>query len=72
MQYQLGTLATCATVFVYVVLRTHRKRSAIKDVPGPVNPSWIFGTSPDGQPGPFHLWAYGTDCEKPKDTIGIS
>jgi len=74
MQYQLGALATCAAIFVYVVLRSHRKRFAIKDVPGPVNPSWIFGTSPDGQPGPFHplLWVDGTDYETFKDTNGIS
>jgi len=66
MQYQLGALATCAAVFVYVILRRHGKRSAIKNVPGPVNPSWIFGTSPDGQPGPFNPlppWADRADCE---------
>ena len=46
MQYQLGALATCTAIFVYVFLRKYRKPSAIRDVPGPANPSWIFGTSP--------------------------
>ena len=54
MQYQLGALAACTAVFVYVLLRRHRKPSAIRDVPGPVNPSWIFGTFPKGQSEPFH------------------
>ena len=36
---------SCATVFVYVFLRRRRRLSAVGDVPGPVNPSWIFGTS---------------------------
>ena len=33
----------CAAVFVYVFLRRKRRISAVGDVPGPVNPSWIFG-----------------------------
>ena len=45
MQYRFEALVTCATVLVYMVFRWHRKRSAIRDVPGPANPSWIFGTS---------------------------
>ena len=43
MNYQLGTLATCTAAFVYIILRRLRKPSTIKDVPGPANPSWIFG-----------------------------
>ena len=46
MQYQLGALATCVAALVYAILRRHKRLSAIKDVPGPVNPSWIFGMSP--------------------------
>ena len=49
MQYQLGALTTCAAVFVYVFFRRRRRLSAIRDVPGPVNPSWIFGMSPGYQ-----------------------
>ena len=55
MQSQLGALVTCAAILVYAFLRRCRRLSAIRDVPGPVNPSWIFGTSPDDQPGPFRL-----------------
>lgn len=63
MQYQLGALAACAAVVFYAVIRKYRKRSVIKDVPGPVNPSWIFGMSPGGRPGPFQpLPVDGTDC----------
>jgi len=61
MQYQLGALAACVAAPVYVFLRRYRKVSTIRDVPGPVNPSWIFGTSPEGQPGPFAL-LLGVDC----------
>ena len=46
MGYQLGVLVTCAAVFGYVFLRRGRKLPAIRDVPGPVNPSWIFGMFP--------------------------
>ena len=58
MQYQLGALATCTAIFVYVFLRRYRKPSAIRDVPGPANPSWIFGMSPA-----FHLFlqVYSTE-----------
>ena len=65
MQYELGTLATCAALFVYVFLRRHRRLSAIKDVPGPANPSWIFGTSMKGQSDPFYLllWIESAECE---------
>lgn len=45
MDYQLGTLAICGTVLVCIIQR-HRRLSTIRDVPGPVNPSWIFGRSP--------------------------
>jgi len=44
MQYQLEALAALAAVIiVYAVLRRQRKLSSIRDVPGPVNPSWLFG-----------------------------
>jgi len=46
MGYQLGALATCVAVFVYVSLRWRRKSPTIKDLPGPANPSWIFGMCP--------------------------
>ena len=55
MQYQLGALMTCAALFVYVFLRRRRRLSVIRDVPGPMNLSWIFGMSPEGQSNPFHL-----------------
>ena len=45
MQYQLEALATCVAVFVYAILRRQRKLSSIRDIPGPANPSWIFGIS---------------------------
>jgi len=69
MQYQLGALATCTAIFVYVFLRRYRKPSAIRDVPGPANPSWIFGTSPA-----FHLLLQPItlNVKNPKDTNGIS
>ena len=44
MGYQLGALATCVAALVYISLRRCRKLSTIEDVPGPMNPSWIFGT----------------------------
>jgi len=43
MDYQLG--ATCVLFFVCAFIRRRRELSTIKDVPGPVNPSWIFGMS---------------------------
>ena len=43
MQYQLGALTAAAVVFVYAFLRRRRRLSPIRDVPGPANPSWIFG-----------------------------
>ena len=52
---QLGALAICVAVFFCVFLRRRRKLSAIRDVPGPVNPSWIFGMSPEGQSDPFYF-----------------
>lgn len=48
MQYQLGALATCAAVFAFVVLRRRKRLHTIRDIPGPANPSWIFGMSPEG------------------------
>ena len=64
MQYQLGALATCAVVFVYAMLRTRRRPSTIKDVPGPVNSSWIFGMSPQSI-RPLRLPPHidNTDCD---------
>ena len=55
MQYQLGALVACTAVFAYAFLRRHRKLSTIRDVPGPLSPSWIFGMSPEGQYDPFRL-----------------
>ena len=43
MQSQLGALAAGAVVFVYLFLRRRNRLHAIRDVPGPENPSWIFG-----------------------------
>ena len=43
MEYKLGVPAACVAVFVYALLRRRRRLSAIRDVPGPANPSWIFG-----------------------------
>ena len=64
MEYQLAALAACAAVFAYVLLRRGRKLSAVRDVPGPVNPSWIFGMFPVGRLGPFASpVAYSTDRE---------
>jgi len=72
MGHQLGALATCAVVFVYVFLRRGRKLPAIRDVPGPANPSWIFGTFPAGQPGPFasSRWSMTLSAKPFKDTSG--
>ena len=49
MGYQLAALV-CVVALVYVFLQRCKKFTTIKDVPGPVNPSWIFGMSPAGQP----------------------
>ena len=73
MGYQLEALATCVAVFAYIFLRWGRKFSAIRDVPGPVNPSWIFGMLPAGQPGPFtsSRWPVALSVKPFKDTSGI-
>ena len=52
MQYQLGALAILTASFVYACLRRRKGLLMIRDVPGPENPSWIFGMSTEGQPGP--------------------
>jgi len=57
MQYQFGALAICVVVFAYGFLRRYRRLATIKDIPGPVNPSWIFGMCPGGQPDPFRLFS---------------
>ena len=57
MGYQLESLATCVAVLAYVTLRRQRGLSAIKDVPGPVNPSWIFGMQL------ISLWVDGIERE---------
>jgi len=64
MQYQFGALGICAIAFAYVFLRRRRRLATIEDVPGPVNPSWIFGTSPVGQPDPSHFFSEidGIEC----------
>jgi len=74
MEYQLGTLAACTALFVYVWIRRYGEPSPVKDVPGPVNPSWIFGKSSEGEPDYFHLytWADSTEYEPFKDISGIS
>ena len=59
MGHQLGALAICAAAFVYVFLQKRKKLTTVKDVPGPVNPSWIFGASPVGRLDPFHLFLEG-------------
>jgi len=65
MQYQLGTLAACGAISAYVFLKRCRKPSTVRDVPGPDNPSWIFGKSLEGQSDHFHLylWVDSTECE---------
>ena len=65
MDYQLGVPAACVAVFVYAFLRRGRRLSAIMDVPGPANPSWIFGMFLEGPPGPSHSFpeACSADCE---------
>ena len=74
MQSQLGAFAICAGVFVYAFLRKRKRFPAIKDLPGPENPSWIFGTSLGGQSRPFHFlkWVGNIECEISKDISGIS
>jgi len=54
MEYQLGVPAACVAAFVYTFLKRRRRLSVIRDVPGPANPSWIFGMSLECQPGRFH------------------
>jgi len=66
MGYQLGVLATCAIVFACVLLRRRRSLSTIRDLPGPVNPSWIFGMSQGTN------WVDIAECETFKGTSGIS
>ena len=61
MQYQLVAVAACAAVFAYAFLRRNRKLSAIGDVPGPQNPSWIFGMSLEMRPFHLYPWVDGTD-----------
>ena len=46
MQYQHGALVACAGALAYAILRRYRRPSVIGDVPGPANPSWIFGMFP--------------------------
>ena len=74
MQRQLGALATCAAVFFCVFFRRRRRLSSLKDVPGPPNPSWIFGTFPEGRHGPHHSRAQADvlSVKYLKDINGIS
>ena len=60
MEYHFGVLTTCAAVLVYTLLRRRLKLSTIRDVPGPVNPSWLFGMST--VLGPF-LEVDSAECE---------
>jgi len=73
MKYQLGVPVACAAVIVYVFLRRRRRLSVIKDVPGPVNPSWIFGMFLEGQPSPFYPFQgpVALSVKTFKDTSGI-
>ena len=67
MQYRLEALATCAAVFVYLAFRRYRRRSVIRDIPGPVNPSWIFGMSLGHRLFSLPLtWVDGADCKHPQ------
>ena len=72
MKYQLGVPAACVAVVVYAFLRRRRRLSVIRDVPGPVNPSWIFGMLLEGQSDPFTLFQRSmTLSAKFQDTSGI-
>jgi hypothetical protein len=44
MDFQQAALAICGTTAVYIWYKRSRI-SAISDVPGPKNPSWIYGIS---------------------------
>jgi len=44
MDFQQTALAACGAAVAYVLYRRYRNL-AIKDVPGPKNPSWIHGIS---------------------------
>ena len=73
MYYLFGTLATCTAVFVYIVLRRLRKPSAIKDVPGPPNPSWIFGMfHRENLTPPTSCGSIALNVRTFQDTYGIS
>jgi len=74
MHYQLGALAACTAIFVYALLRRQKKSFAVRDVPGPVNPSWIFGTSQAVNLGFFtpSCRSMALNAKIPKDTSGIS
>jgi len=73
--HQLGALVACVAVFVYTFLRRHRRLSTIKDVPGPENPSWIFGMSRMTDLTSFTSFRTSPvvlNVETFKDTSGIS
>jgi len=71
MVYQLGALVTCAAALVYTLLRRYRRPSTIRDVPGPVNPSWIFGTSRSSCPLLTFSWrSIVVNVTNFKDTSG--
>ena len=53
MKYQLGVPVACVAVVVYAFLRRRRRLFVLRDVPGPANPSWIFGMLLEGRSDPF-------------------
>ena len=69
MDFQQAALATCGLVVTYVWYKLYRALT-ISDVPGPKNPSWIYGMRPhvtyayaallffyiSPVPGTGHLW----------------
>ena len=44
MDFQQAVLTICGAAVAYVLYGRYRN-SAIRDVPGPKNPSWIYGIS---------------------------
>ena len=45
MDFQQAALVTCLALVAYVWYKLYRT-SAIRDVPGPKNPSWVYGSIP--------------------------
>ena len=74
MPSQLGALATCAAILLCLFLRRCRRPSAILDIPGPENPSWIFGMFRKVNliPSTTPYRSTALNVKEPKDTSGIS